>query len=189
VQRQVHGRREFVAGMVRDPQFGPMILFDLGGVLTEALDDTVLPPFWSRSNPVDLLGDNDPTVPLKVMERLLGWEGCDAVIHLGVMGRLGFIEKLAAAVKRCDPEAPDHLGQMAVDLIKAFEADYVNQIAALMERYGKPVVGVSLMKDARDKTVYTVEGARHQTVFYETPERAVKALSQMVRYRRFLQRC
>jgi acyl-CoA synthetase (NDP forming) len=151
--------------------------------------DTLLPPFWSRGNPVDLVGDNDPAVPLRVMERLLGWEGCDAVIHLGVMGRLGFIEKLAAAVERCDPQASDDLGQMAVDLIKAFEANYVNQIAALMERYGKPVVGVSLMKDARDKTVYTVDGARHQTVFYETPERAVKALSQMVRYQRFLQRC
>ena len=42
VQPQIEGRREFLAGMFRDPQFGPCILFGLGGVLTEALNDTAL---------------------------------------------------------------------------------------------------------------------------------------------------
>ena len=41
VQPVILGKREFVAGMFRDPQFGPVILFGLGGVLTEALDDAV----------------------------------------------------------------------------------------------------------------------------------------------------
>jgi acyl-CoA synthetase (NDP forming) len=161
-------------------------------VLTPALVeeiDKLLPPYWSRGNPIDLVGDNDPSVPLKLMESLLKWEGCDAVIHLGIMGRRGFIEKLMEAVKRCDPSTPEELSQGGVDLIAAFEADYVQQIAGLMDRYAKPVVGVSLMKDGRDKTVYAVEGAEHKTVFYETPERAVKALSQMVSYRRFRRRC
>ena len=39
VQEQVHGVRELVAGMIRDPQFGPCVMFGLGGILTEALDD------------------------------------------------------------------------------------------------------------------------------------------------------
>jgi acyl-CoA synthetase (NDP forming) len=151
--------------------------------------DTLLPPFWSRGNPVDLVGDNDPGVPLKVMEHLLAWEGCDAVIHLGVMGRQVFVKKLLSAVKRCDPEASDGIKQAAQDLIAAFETDFINRIAGLMDRYDKPVVGVSLMKAADDKTVYAVEGSAHKSVFYETPERAVKALSQMVRYARFRQSC
>jgi acyl-CoA synthetase (NDP forming) len=54
-----------------------------------------------------------------------------------------------------------------------------------MDRYGKPVVGVSLMKGADDKTVYAVAGSAHQAVLFDTPERAVKALSQMVRYARY----
>jgi acyl-CoA synthetase (NDP forming) len=161
---------------------------DLPPELTDAID-ALLPPFWSRGNPVDLVGDSDLSVPLRVMALLLEWEGCDAVIHLGIMGRLGFIEKLAAAVKRCDPDTSEALGAAAVNLIRAFETDYVNRIAALMDQYRKPVVGVSLMKDARDKIVYTVDGAEHQTVFFETPERAVKALSQMVGYQRFQKRC
>ena len=39
VQPQVKGRREFVAGLVRDPKFGPAVMFGLGGVFAEALSD------------------------------------------------------------------------------------------------------------------------------------------------------
>ena len=39
VQEMVPGGRELVAGMVRDPVFGPCVMFGLGGVLTEVLDD------------------------------------------------------------------------------------------------------------------------------------------------------
>jgi len=41
VAEQVAGRRELIAGMVRDPQFGPCVLLGLGGVLAEALADVV----------------------------------------------------------------------------------------------------------------------------------------------------
>jgi acetyltransferase len=41
VAEQVRGRRELIAGLVRDPQFGPCVVLGLGGVLTEALGDVV----------------------------------------------------------------------------------------------------------------------------------------------------
>ena len=41
VQQMVTGDRELVAGMVRDPQFGPSVMFGLGGIYTEALEDVV----------------------------------------------------------------------------------------------------------------------------------------------------
>jgi len=41
VAEQVAGRRELIAGIVRDPSFGPCVLLGLGGVLTEALEDVV----------------------------------------------------------------------------------------------------------------------------------------------------
>ncbi|MFW5931128.1 MAG: acetate--CoA ligase family protein [Desulfosalsimonas sp.] len=39
VQPMVSGSREFVAGLFRDPQFGPVIMFGLGGVFAEAIGD------------------------------------------------------------------------------------------------------------------------------------------------------
>ncbi len=39
VERMLPRGREFVVGMSRDPQFGPVVMFGLGGVLTEALGD------------------------------------------------------------------------------------------------------------------------------------------------------
>jgi succinyl-CoA synthetase beta subunit len=39
VQEMVKGEREFVIGFTRDPQFGPCIMFGLGGVFTEIFND------------------------------------------------------------------------------------------------------------------------------------------------------
>ena len=39
VSEMIRGDREFVMGLGRDPQFGPYVMFGLGGVLTEALRD------------------------------------------------------------------------------------------------------------------------------------------------------
>ncbi|MCJ8501191.1 acetate--CoA ligase family protein [Desulfatitalea alkaliphila] len=39
VQEMVRGRRELVIGLTRDPQFGPCVMFGLGGIFTEILKD------------------------------------------------------------------------------------------------------------------------------------------------------
>ncbi len=41
VQEMIDGAREFATGLVRDPQFGPCVMFGLGGIYAEALDDVV----------------------------------------------------------------------------------------------------------------------------------------------------
>jgi acyl-CoA synthetase (NDP forming) len=41
VAEQVAGRRELLAGLVRDPHFGPCVVLGLGGILAEALGDVV----------------------------------------------------------------------------------------------------------------------------------------------------
>lgn len=56
VQPFVSGKREFVAGLFQDPQFGPAVMFGLGGVYTEALRDVTfrIAPV-SRSQAVSML--------------------------------------------------------------------------------------------------------------------------------------
>ncbi|NQU13204.1 MAG: acetate--CoA ligase family protein [Desulfobacteraceae bacterium] len=39
VQEMVQGQRELVIGLTRDPQFGPCVMFGLGGIFTEILKD------------------------------------------------------------------------------------------------------------------------------------------------------
>ena len=39
IEKMVKGSREFVIGLSRDAQFGPCVMFGLGGILTEALKD------------------------------------------------------------------------------------------------------------------------------------------------------
>ena len=48
VQPQIGGRRELVAGLFRDPQFGACVMFGVGGVLAEAVNDVAF-----RIAPVD----------------------------------------------------------------------------------------------------------------------------------------
>jgi acyl-CoA synthetase (NDP forming) len=148
--------------------------------------DAMLPPYWSRSNPVDLVGENDLDLPLAVIEELLRWEGCDAVINLGILGRRIFVKRLARAAAIADPDTDKAFLALAGETLESFEATYVRGIAELSAAYGKPVFGVSLLREDGDKTVYQVDGCPHNSVFYETPERAVQAFAKMVAYRRFL---
>ncbi|HOJ13960.1 MAG TPA: CoA-binding protein, partial [Deltaproteobacteria bacterium] len=152
--------------------------------LVEKLDE-ILPPFWSRSNPVDLVGEPSNSIMTTVMEELMQWDGCDAIINLGIMGRALYFRKMADAVRRADPSYTQEFLENAVRYMHTFEEDYLRLIARLMDTYGKPVFGVSLMTDEKSKTVYTVEGFTSKPVFYQTPERAVKACARMYEYKRF----
>ncbi len=41
IQQQIEGDLELIAGLVRDPQFGPCVMMGFGGVMAEILDDVV----------------------------------------------------------------------------------------------------------------------------------------------------
>jgi len=41
VQEMLRGDRELVCGLTRDAQFGPCVMFGLGGILTEVIEDVV----------------------------------------------------------------------------------------------------------------------------------------------------
>ena len=39
IQKMIKGKREFVIGLTRDLQFGPCVMFGIGGIFTEAMKD------------------------------------------------------------------------------------------------------------------------------------------------------
>ena len=44
VAPMISGNRELIAGIVRDPQFGPTVMLGVGGILAEAVADVVFRP-------------------------------------------------------------------------------------------------------------------------------------------------
>lgn len=148
--------------------------------------DTMLPPYWSHANPVDLVGDFNPDYTFRILEMLMRWSGCDAVINMGIMGRRILVERLFQSVLAADPTiAPDTFDGIQ-EMAARFEDEFAQRSLMLMDEMDKPILGVSLRPDHRTQTVLSLPGARYKGVFYQTPERAVMSLAKMVSYRRFL---
>ena len=90
IQPLVKGRREFVAGLFRDDQFGPMVMFGVGGIFTEAIKDVTfrLAPL-SESDAQEML-DEIRSKPL-----LNAFRGEPAVDREGLIRTLTGLSKIA----------------------------------------------------------------------------------------------
>ena len=148
--------------------------------------DEVLPPYWSRSNPVDLVAEMDLSVPMILIEELLKWDGCDAVIHLGILGRLVFVKRMIESSHMADQTCDRNVLLEIVRRVADFELSYSKHVVSLMEKYGKPVLGVCLLSDENARTIKEIEGNQYKGVTFLTPERAVKALAGMYSYKCWL---
>ncbi len=144
--------------------------------------DKILPAFWSRENPVDIVGERDTEIPMVCMEELLKWDGCDAVIHLGIHGRRILGANMLRASAKADPAMDEATADIFIDELRKYEDNYIKYMAELTEKYEKPVLGVSLLTDEDTRTLYRVENNKYKGVFFPSPERAVKALWGMCQY-------
>jgi acyl-CoA synthetase (NDP forming) len=143
-----------------------------------------LPDYWSRSNPVDMVAVTDPALPLRVMEALASWDGCDAVIHLGMGERGLFGARKADMFKRAHPEAvPPWMADLD-RMIETVQERFVAHSVALMNQYGKPILGVSM----HGKVVTDCEGGNYKGIAFPTPVRTVNVLAGMVEYAKWLAR-
>lgn len=148
--------------------------------------DHMLPPFWSRSNPLDVVGEFNASLLTRILEELIRWDGCDSIINLGVMGLAINNRRMTDAAEMADPTISKDIFNKSRTAVQSFEQEYVELTARLMEMYRKPVYGVNLLTDTKSKIVNTIEGYKYRPIFYKTPERAVKANARMYEYQRFL---
>ncbi|MBU8848253.1 MAG: acetate--CoA ligase family protein [Desulfobacterales bacterium] len=142
----------------------------------------ILPTFWSHGNPVDIVGEGDPHIPKTCLEELLKWDGCDAVIHLGIHGKRVLVNNMIESVIRTDPDIDRETAQIFKESILQFEEAYTRYVVKLTQKYEKPVLGVSLLTDEISRTLYRLDGYEYKSVFFPSPERAVKALWGMCQY-------
>ncbi|MBU2512001.1 acetate--CoA ligase family protein [bacterium] len=147
--------------------------------------DQVLPDFWSRANPVDIVATFGLEAPTMILEELLKWDGCDAVINLGILGKKFFFKRvISAATLNGNISAGDN--KSLLESAEKSEEKYVEDLVTLIEKYQKPIFGVTLYDEKKDRTIYPVGDSIYKGLFYPTPARAVEALSKMVEYGRFL---
>jgi len=156
-----------------------LLLPPLPGDLVEKLD-RILPRYWSRGNPIDMVAVVTAEPFMACLEILAQWEGVDAVLALG--GRTG---KLAMGSFRSQ-EVLSRLGieETALARMEATFSEGQRKVNALlrqlMEQIGKPIISVTMGSNDGEPT----ESEERRTITYPTPERAVRALAALWQYRR-----
>ncbi|MEK6655330.1 MAG: acetate--CoA ligase family protein [Thermodesulfobacteriota bacterium] len=90
VQEMIKGERELVMGMIRDPQFGPCVMFGLGGIFTEILGDvTFRPAPLSEADAAEMMREIKGN---KILDAVRGMPAVDAdslIQCLMAIGRIG----------------------------------------------------------------------------------------------------
>jgi acyl-CoA synthetase (NDP forming) len=143
--------------------------------------NTMLPPYWSHGNPVDMAAVITPEPYLQCLEVLAGWDEVDAVIALG-----GSIQ--SAMDFNTNVEGPKELKETLVfarEFAKKYTAQddvVLDETRRLVDKTGKPIIVVTL----GDYDNHKSDLMNHRVVSYPTPERAVRVLRRMVDYRHVL---
>jgi acetyl-CoA synthetase (ADP-forming) len=100
VQEMVRGKRELVAGLTRDPQFGPCVMFGLGGIFTEILKDIsfrVAP--LEKSDALEMMQE---IRGCKILDAVRGMETADLDMLADILITIGKIGMENEKIKEID---------------------------------------------------------------------------------------
>ena len=139
-------------------------LGELGGRLADISEagkaalDAVLPPTWSHGNPVDIIGDADPSRYTRALEVLMDEEGADAILVMNCPTALASSTAVAEQIVRVRQQRMEN-GQRSIPVL----TDWLGDEAA---------------GDARKLFAETGIAS------FATPAQAVDGFMQLVRYSR-----
>ena len=148
----------------------------------EAAIDEMVPPRWSRNNPIDLAGgETRETIPA-VLDLLAAHPDIDAVIHLG----LG-IQANQANAFRTGAYFEDHGLERIASFHEAQDARYATAAVEASQRHGVPILSctelVTADREYGNAGPLAVRSAGR--VCYPSAHRAVRALRAALDYARF----
>ncbi len=100
VQEMVKGQRELMAGLTRDPQFGPCVMFGLGGIFTEILKDVSfrLAPLEEK----DALDMMEEIKGHRILDAIRGMEQVNRRTVAGILIALGAVGVENERIKEID---------------------------------------------------------------------------------------
>ncbi len=135
--------------------------------------DSILPGYWCRSNPVDLVAAVSPDLAAKTLAVLASSAVIDAVVVLGIL------RSPSTGWTSDDPAAAGVPGGPGRGSFNAAEVAFLEHVTELMARTGKPIINVPL-RPVEEATF--PGGERHDPVILYSPVAAVRALAAMAWY-------
>lgn len=146
--------------------------------------DGILPAWWSRNNPIDLVASNDLTALSRTVEAVIKHPEVDAVILLGV----GYI---ASALQRfkCSARAQEHGLDRLTEIGSNIELEEARRIAGFAEKYQKPLLIASdsvLLAYGEIPNAVIREFERLGYYIFSSPAHVARALAHMAARREFL---
>ncbi len=143
--------------------------------LFEAVD-AMLPPRWSKSNPIDMAGgETRDTVPA-ILDMVADHPDVDSIVFLG----LG-IQSNTAAMMRGGPFYPDFGLDRIVGFHERQDARYAEAIADISERTGTPIVVATELANARPDNPGPAAMRAAGKMCHASAGRAVRSLDLLTR--------
>jgi acetyltransferase len=157
-------------------------LAELPDDLAESLDE-LLPPRWSKNNPIDLAGgETRDTIP-RVLELVAAHPDVDAVIHLGIG-----IQSNQARLLRRGGFYPDNGLERIVEFHERQDARYAQAAFEVSVATGKPILVASELAVAFPDNPGPAAVRATGRLCYPSADRAVTALGHLWRRSRYLAR-
>ncbi|MHA2304303.1 MAG: acetate--CoA ligase family protein [Candidatus Hodarchaeales archaeon] len=158
------------------------------GIMLEPLNkqayeriDELLPPYWSKGNPIDTVASLNLTEVQEIVRTIFKvMPNVEAVFLLGV-GGFSYLANLA----KQSPHIPDDQ-KMLLSSIEDIEIDLFKDIIQLSQEYTKPVLITTLLSHENSPGVKYLESQDYP--IFPSPARMVKAFRHLVDYYKWCQR-
>ncbi|MFW6113449.1 MAG: acetate--CoA ligase family protein [Actinomycetota bacterium] len=141
--------------------------------LKEAVGE-ILPSYWSKGNPVDMVGVFDLDAHTRCLELLAGCPEYDGVISLGTINAATAFRFVEAD----EMEEDRKLSNYQREYVKQKSARFSQRVIELMQEYRKPIVAVGMPQREGDMTKTAGFPGDDLRVF-TNPERAARVAAML----------
>lgn len=158
---------------------GVLDLIELSDDLMAQLS-ALLPPRWSRNNPIDCAGGETRDTVTEIMDIVAGHDSIDAVVFLGIG-----IQSNQAKMMRNGGYYPDHGLERIVSYHEKQDERYALTARELINKYGKPILIATELAVADPQNAGPVAVRASGSYCYPTGARAVTSLAHLYEYAKY----
>jgi acetyltransferase len=158
---------------------GVLDLVDLSDDLMSKLS-ALLPPRWSRNNPIDCAGGETRDTVTEIMDIVAAHDSIDAVIFLGIG-----IQSNQAKMMRSGGFYPDHGLERIVSYHEKQDERYALTAREVASKYGKPILIATELAVADPDNAGPAAVRESGAFCYPTGARAATSLAHLYEYAKY----